>query len=358
MRLLQKFRGKSSPKQGGSGGSNYAYVTARVRAMKSNLLPKETYPRLMNMGIDEITRFIEESQYKQDVDELARVYDGVDLFEHALNRNLAVTFTKLISISEGELNFLISEYLKKYDIWSIKTILRGKYCGASVEEINDSIVSAGQLSYSFLSSLAEKESYESVIDALSGTDYYPTLKGYDGTNLSAIENQLDKMYYDGLFYALGNPKSKDSKLFAKLIRTEIDSKNLSTLFRLKNAGVEEDEIAELILDGGLHISKKEIERLLPLPFSDFVQSLEKYPCWEDISDIAKPEMESLVELETQLTKYNIKSATSFSHMYPLSIVPIMDYILNKKNEVNNLRIIMRGKAADLDEEIIRNQLVI
>jgi V/A-type H+-transporting ATPase subunit C len=108
MRLLQKFRGKSSPKQGGSGGSNYAYVTARVRAMKSNLLPKETYPRLMNMGIDEITRFIEESQYKQDVDELARVYDGVDLFEHALNRNLAVTFTKLISISEGELNFLIS----------------------------------------------------------------------------------------------------------------------------------------------------------------------------------------------------------------------------------------------------------
>jgi len=252
--------------------------------MKSNLLPKETYPRLMNMGIDEITRFIEESQYKQDVDELARVYDGVDLFEHALNRNLGVTFTKLINISEGELNYLISEYLKKYDIWSIKTVLRGKYCNASVEEVKDSLVAAGQLSYPFLSSLVEKESYESVIDALSGTDYYPTLKGYDGTNLSAIENQLDKMYYNGLFYAIGNPRSNDRKLFSKFIRMEIDIKNLSTLFRLKRADVSEDEIVDLILDGGLHLSMKEIERLLPLPFSEFINSLEKYPYWEDISD--------------------------------------------------------------------------
>lgn len=357
MGLLQKFTRKSSPKQSGS-GSNYAYVTARVRAMKSNLLPRETYPRLMNMGIDEITRFIGESQYKQDVDELARTYDGVDLFEHALNRNLAVTFTKLINISEGELNYLISEYLRKYDIWSIKTILRGKYCGASVEEINDSIVSAGQLSYPFLSSLSEKESYESIIDALSGTDYYPTLKGYDGTNLSEIENQLDKMYYTGLSTTVDNPKSNDSKLFSKFIRTEIDIKNLSTLFRLKNAGVEKDEIADLILEGGLHLNIKEIEKLLPLPFSEFVQSLEKYPYWEDISGIVKTEMDSLVELETQLTKSNIKSASSFSHVYPLSIVPIMDYVLNKTNEVHNLRIILRGKAADLDEEIIRNQLVI
>ncbi|KXS46890.1 MAG: V-type H+-transporting ATPase subunit C, partial [Methanohalophilus sp. T328-1] len=78
--------------------------------MKSNLLPKETYPRLINMDLDEITRFIEETRYKQDVDELARKFIGVDLIEHALNRNLAVTFSKLIDISEGELNYLITEY--------------------------------------------------------------------------------------------------------------------------------------------------------------------------------------------------------------------------------------------------------
>jgi len=93
--------------------------------MKSKLLPKETYPRLLNMGIDEITRFIQESEYKNDVDELAMKYSGGDLAEHALNRNLALTYDKLLRITSGELNYLIVAYLKRYDIWNIKTLLRG-----------------------------------------------------------------------------------------------------------------------------------------------------------------------------------------------------------------------------------------
>ncbi|MEA1985565.1 MAG: V-type ATP synthase subunit C [Euryarchaeota archaeon] len=357
MGLLQKFRRGGSPTQSG-GSSNYAYVTARVRAMKHKLLPKDTYPRLMNMDLDEITRFIEESQYKDEVDELARRFDGIDLIEHALNKNLADTFTKLIDISEGELNYLITEYLKNYDIWSIKTILRGKYYGAPASEIKDYLVASGQLGYNFLAELAEKESYEGVVEGLNGTSYYQVLKHYDGTNLSVFENELDKMYYNGLFYAIGTPRSSDRKLFSKFIRTEIDICNLKMLFRMKKAGVDRDEINNVVLEGGLKLGPNEIDQLLTLSYGEFLQSLEEYPWWDAISDIVEPNMESLVDVETQLTKYSIRSAASFSHVYPLSIVPIMDYILNKKNEVNNLRIIIRGKATNLNEDIIKDQLVI
>jgi len=357
MRLLQKFRniGKSSQYKG---SSNYAYLATRVRAMKSKLVPKETYPRLMNMGTSEITRLIEETEYKQDIDKLARTYSGVDLIEHGLNRNLAETFTKLIKISEGEPNYLIIEYLKNYDIWNIKTILRGKYYNASQNEIKEDLVSAGQLSYTFLSELAGKESYSEVISALEGTEYYPILIGYDETNLSDIENNLDKMYYNGLFNVIGESKSKDRKLFAKFIRTEIDIKNINTLFRLKKAGVKQDEIVDLIIDGGLELSTNSIQGLLPLSYDDFIQALNKYSFWDSISDAVGSDTDSLINVETQLKKHSLKSASSFSHVYPLSIVPIMDYIISKRNEVNNLRIIARGKAANLSDEIIMNQLVI
>lgn len=127
---------------------------------------------------------------------------------------------------------------------------------------------------------------------------------------------------------------------------------------MKKEGVEDGELEDLVLDGGLRLSLKEINKMVPLPFADFINSLEKYPYWEAMSDLVNPEMESLVDLETSLTKYSIKSAASFSHEYPLSIVPIMDYMISKKNEVSNLRIITRGKAVNLDDEIIRNQLVI
>ena len=81
MRLLERFRGKkpSQSEKNKKGNTNYAYSVTRVRAMKSKLLPKESYPRLLNMGIDEITRFIQESEYKNDVDELAMKYSGGDL---------------------------------------------------------------------------------------------------------------------------------------------------------------------------------------------------------------------------------------------------------------------------------------
>ncbi len=359
MGLLQNFRDKKKTNSAYiKGSSNYAYLATRVRAMKSKLLPKETYPRLMNMEIDEIIRFIEESEYKQDVDELARTYEGVDLIEHALNRNLAVTFTKLINISEGESNYLVREYLKKYDIWNIKSILRGKYCNATVHEIKEVLVSAGQFSYTFLSELAAKESYEDVISAFEDTKYFPALSEYDGTRLYVIENKLDKMYYDELLDAMRDPRAKERKLFVKFIRTEIDVKNLNTLFRLKKAGADQDITMELLINGGLELGMDDIKKLLPLSFNEFIQSLEKYSIWEEISETVKPDMESLIGVETRLVKHSLKSAARLSHAYPLSIVPIMDYIVNKENEINNLRITTRGKAVNLSDEIIKEQLVL
>ena len=184
--------------------------------MKSKLLPKESYPRLLNMGIDEITRFIQESEYKNDVDELAMKYSGGDLAEHALNRNLALTFDKLGRITSGELNYLITAYLKRYEIWNVKTLLRGKLYNASVEEILEFLIATGQFTYTFLSELAAKATYQEIIEALRKTEYYPLLQRFDGTNLADIENELDKMYYSSLFEAIGKPKSKDRKLFTRV----------------------------------------------------------------------------------------------------------------------------------------------
>src|SRR5574341_2570269 len=109
---------------GVSSSVKYAYIVARVRAMKGKLIPKDMYPKFLNMEIPEITRFIEESDYKKDVDELGKKYTGTDLIEHALNQNLALTYRKLIEVSQNEANYLITEYLRFWDIWNIKTILK------------------------------------------------------------------------------------------------------------------------------------------------------------------------------------------------------------------------------------------
>ncbi|VVB90909.1 V-type ATP synthase subunit C [uncultured archaeon] len=330
----------------------YAYIVARVRAMKSKLIPREMYPKFLNMEIPEITRFIEESGYKKDVDELGKKYKGTDLIEHALNQNLALTYRKLIEVSQDEANLLITEYLRSWDIWNIKTILRGKFSGASEEEILEDIVSGGQLRYRDMTEIVKVGTVEGVIAAFAKTPYYPALTGYKG-NLAETENALDLMYYSNLIEAV---TATGNKLFLKFLKTEIDLRNLKMLFRMKRAGMDREEIIKLLIPGGMELKNTDLARLASLPVGEFVRALEEYSYWKAISDISG-ELTSLINIEMRLDKYGLTYASRISFYYPLSILPILDYIISKKIEVDNIRMIVRGKETALPDDIIKAHLV-
>jgi V/A-type H+-transporting ATPase subunit C len=57
---------------------------------------------------------------------------------------------------------------------------------------------------------------------------------------------------------------------------------------------------------------------------------------------------------------NHVSTTSrrYSYLYPLSILPILDYLLRKEKEVRNLRTIVRGKDLKLSNEQIEEIMVV
>ena len=54
-----------------SGSAPYIYVSTRMRVRKSKLIPREEYLRMLNMGLPELTRLVEEMEYKREIDELA-----------------------------------------------------------------------------------------------------------------------------------------------------------------------------------------------------------------------------------------------------------------------------------------------
>ena len=66
----------------------YIYVCTRMRVRKSKLIPREEYMRMLNMSLPEITRIIQETEYKQEIDELSSVFKGIDLIEVALSGTL------------------------------------------------------------------------------------------------------------------------------------------------------------------------------------------------------------------------------------------------------------------------------
>jgi len=66
----------------------------------------------------------------------------------------------------------------------------------------------------------------------------------------------------------------------------------------------------------------------------------------------------LTDVETHLLRYNLTYVTKNSRLFLLSIIPILEFIIYKSNEVRNLRIIVRGKSVGMSNDAIKEKLVI
>ncbi|MDZ7729802.1 MAG: V-type ATPase subunit [Natrialbaceae archaeon] len=114
------------------------YVNARVRSRRAALFDEDDYRKLVRMGPSEIARFMEDTEYEAEINALGARHSGVDLIEYALNRNLAKHFHDLLAMVRRRASYdQIARYLRKFDAWNVKTVIRGVYTDADSEAIRD-----------------------------------------------------------------------------------------------------------------------------------------------------------------------------------------------------------------------------
>jgi V/A-type H+-transporting ATPase subunit C len=124
--------------------------------------------------------------------------------------------------------------------------------------------------------------------------------------------------------------------------------------RLRHRGV--GGHGELIISGGnidesLLGATNSVADILPViegtAYQEFLQ-----PILEDFED------NGLNKAIQALENYVSTASRRYSYLYPLSILPILDYLLRKEKEVRNLRTIVRGKDLKLSNEQIEEIMVV
>jgi len=329
------------------------------------LLTKDNYPKFLLMDLNEIGRFLGESQYKTEMTELGARYEGVNLIELGTSRNLARSYTELLDFTKGDLQDMIATYLVRWDIWNIKTILRGKFYGATVEQIREDLVAAGKMRENELNALLAQGSVNEVLDVLKKTNgmIFPeeVKAAFEKSDtLAPIEDYLDQNYYQMLLQKIDGSR-KPERIFLAYIRREIDTTNLMTLLKLKKENIPAERILTYFIDGGEQITKDAFDSLAAMEsVEQIANELTKFTFFEDIKeplDVAKSSG-NLGDLAMAMQRYSLKLAEKMSHVYPLSVLPIVDYMIRKKNEVDNIRIIARGKESGLSPDLIKRLLVI
>src|SRR3989344_4510700 len=342
---------------------SYPYTYVRTVVMRSALFRRDDYSKMLKMSFNEIAKFLQESNYRKEINELATQYSGADLLELALNRSLAESFKKLIRISSPELALLIKEYAKRKDIDDLKTILRGKFTNTNEKTIAKSITGAGTLSHGFLISLLKKESIEEILKNNGLVEFALFKEGIksmkESGSLVGIENALDKYYYSRLM-KFSKPLQKEGALFRDFLLKEAETLNILTLLRLKKAQFNKETIKNFIILSG---DKAKDAKIMQLASIDDMEQLSKAFAKTEYKSIMENGIEelkktgSLIPLEIELHKHLLKRSVLFMHQHLLSIDVILGYMFAKDIEVRNLKLLVKGKQLGLGEQFIESQLI-
>lgn len=342
----------------------YPYTYARVSAMKGKLIQRDQYQKLLKMGTNEVAKFLQETEYRKEIDELASTHAGLQLIEGALHRNLARSLIKMKTIAEGSLKMVIEGYLKREDMRNVKTIMRGKFTKANAQQIESLLMPVGDLKKGFLQRLIQKESVPDIMKELRFLDPKQLEKGLkkfqETGNLFILENLLDQYYYKEML-AFTQLIPEQGTLFRGFLELEIDMLNIKTLLRLKREHLPAQEIEAYLLYAGAKLKKDELQHLLKLQQVDeILERLVKHGYGKVLQEgiEAYKKNKSFSSIEVALHRNLLQRITLMTHQNPLSIDVLLGFMLAKEMEIRNLKLLIKGKRAGLDEGFIEKELVI
>lgn len=345
----------------------YNYINARIAGMKGILLREKDYELLLSRDdMSSVFSFLNATPYVKDTKKIRsgnNIGNDIGRIKEGLNRNLYSVFKNINKIVEGEPRILLSTLLGWWDIYNIKTILRGTQSDRSEEEIQYLLVATGTLCNRKLMGLLQETDLKSLITSLGYLGFPGSLPAADrlleiylagGSIL--LEGQIEKTYFEEALKKVNGEGSSNS-LARKIIRSQIDKANIITGLKIINKDGLDPEA--YFIDGGELISVR-LHREL---FKDKKKLAEKLPhiirmgkwCLKE-EDIRTPERISVLERRIEMGMLKDLFQTSLIDTYSIGV--IISYIWRKVNEVINLNTILHGRLNGIPNETIRELLVV
>ncbi len=349
-------------------GRDYGYSNARVRGMRSRLLPSSFYESFMDCpDLHATIRALSETEYGPDLE--AQILHGQTFgaVDEALKENMVRTYRKVLKVVNGEGRFIVSTLLGRWDLFDIKTIIRGKHMHLPAEEIVESLIAAGELTKVDLDALTSQEDVRGVVDTLYiwdvpyGAPLRAAMPEYAANNnLAGLELALDRHYAVWAAERLSNRKV-NYQLAARILASQTDATNLVSAFRLLKADMEGADKLALFLPGGRDVTIDLFRELTGLSDIDEVlDRLRRTPYGQALEAAALNYVESgsIAVLERVLEDFVMRRALAMSHGDPLGAGVLISYLWAKQNEVTNLRIVVKGTSVGMPPDRIRGELIV
>lgn len=343
-----------------------AFINAYSRGLKSSLFKTGDLSTLLDSGrLEAVSDLLLKSPYEKEAADALSRFQGVDAIEDAIARNLVNTFARIKAMCREEMAQLADIFMGRWDLLAVKSLLRNRHSGVSGDKSSASLVPSISIPPAIYKELVAQDSMEGLVRGLAAWD--PRLCGgllqslpvyQESRNLRALEETLDRGYFQNSLGRLGCFRSNDAKFLKELLRAEIDRINLRRLFEPRPAGTTAEDVLREMLPRGLlgtatlrdiaaaGSPERSAEVVSRTPYGDMAEALAAFAQTGRFSALERQfELKFIERLRRAVQRQNIGLAS------------LLRYAWLKYNEVTNLRIIAHGVAAHLPKARLEQELL-
>lgn len=353
--------------------ADYDYGNARLHAMKSRLLSIRELETLMEAGsLQGLVVALSKTIYQKSVEAALTRVSGMQCVDEALRTDLVDTIRRIKGFYQEESGRVTVLFLQAYDIYNLKTILRGLSKAAPAGDILANVLPVGELNQNTLRELAQLNNPREAIDMLAsmGLSYATPLLNVrvevPGAETFEMELALDKWYFANVHQTLRSEVG-EGNLLSRSLALEVDLANVLTALRFAQFPRELDLLRE-------RLGINDVEYLFVGPGNISFQQLSS-ACSQDTvaaaievlsGTIFEPALRAgleryahsnrLSDIEKRLRHDRLAWMVGMIKKDPLGIGVVLGYIALKVNEVGNIRWVAQGINLGLKVDAIRANL--
>ncbi len=347
----------------------YGYANARVSSMKGTLIDEGTYDELIRVrSVEGMAELLQRTVYKEDLI-ASSAHSGSEIIEIASARNFSRTAKKLLRLVPKKDLPAIKALLRKWDLLNMKTIIHAKIKGVKYNDIKPYLFDTGiSDEWEQLMKAEGDELFNEMKKTSLGREMLSVGTAAFSKNMweifnNALKNMntfvqlesiLDAYTYLFMDKGLVEVGGKEIEAVRKILKKEIDAKNILIIERLKRHKFSREEIPKYLIKGGT-LRHSFIEKLIDAPDTQTLFQLIKTKFRR--LEIKESESLSLINLEVALEKALAAEKTTAFHMSILSLGVVLGFMLLKEEEMNNLRKIAKAKEFNIPESEIKEMLV-
>ncbi len=347
---------------------DYAYINTRIRSMEADLLSERHLRELISFrelsgAVTYLKKTIYGIYFPEGLEESL-----IGKVDTALRTALSDLMHKMNTLFKGDSRVLIEVLLGRWDIFNIKTLLRGKLNNISAQEVLSATVPAGSLDEGMLREVYKQPSVQAMLDMLLTIGYsyiapLTKIKYLHEGDLFRGEIALENAFFVNALRRLdaSGEKGINIALAEDTIRMLIDRYNLIAAVRMAEDGLRTDEAAGYFIEGGKRITLSVYKRVTRgRDINECISMIGNATLqrrWEGFSPHSRITSPTLL-VERWMDYEMLDHAVRLPREDPFHVGLAISHIWKKVNEVINLRIILHGIHYNLPQVEIEELLII